>query len=210
MTYINLGNVAQVNNNLDQAFEYYERSNSISKKELFHNLTLYNQINLSAILKAQRKPKKAIDYLNDALKIVELTNDKQNEHNIYFNLGCLYNLVKDYQNALFYFKKIQHDWSNYYSKDYVEYLNNLSFSYAAIGNLYKANLLKDSVISLQDSIFKYSRYQSINELSTQFESKEKQQRIELLEKEKQLSETTRVIYLGSILTAIIKIGRAHV
>jgi tetratricopeptide (TPR) repeat protein len=103
--YLNIGNLYFNRNDLFMAEKYYRLSIAINlrmdnKEELFIN---YN--NLAGIYNKRKDDKKALEFTLMAMNLLDLKKDFYNLSLINMNLGCIFDDMKNYPNALSYYRQ---------------------------------------------------------------------------------------------------------
>ncbi len=102
--YNNLGNLYFNRNEINKAEELFNKAIEINKKYAIHPELLNNYINLAGIYKLRKNSKKAIEYALVALNQIDLNNDSYDLSWLYFNIGNLYEDMRNYNVALSYYQ----------------------------------------------------------------------------------------------------------
>ncbi len=200
-TYNNIGVCFYNKKNFDQAIINIKESARI-KFELNDERSLANAYNnIAGIYVEQNKFAEALSYCSKALEIYEKNNDIVSIAFININIGDLYIRLNNYKTALRYYHE-----GLKFSKEANSLISirnaykGISVTYDSIGdykNAYK-NRLEYELID--DSIYSIKQSETFAEMQTKFETKEKERKIVLLEKENELKESkirqTRIITFG--------------
>lgn len=169
-------------------------------------------VNIGNAYTGMNKYDQALEYLLKGKSIYEEQQTKYGLASVYINIGEVYLKQKKYKEALNEFQigyQISVEIASFELEK--EYAFNLSQTYEEMGNKENALYFYKTYSSLKDSIFNKENAQQINELTEKFESKQKQTEIDLLTKDKQISEakikqnktTTSFLIIGIILTIVL-------
>ena len=194
---------------LNAAISYYtELSNT------YNIITLYNKLGEYYLIKAE--PQKALEYFLKIGPIIQQAefNFGTPLYDIYYNIGEFYHSQSKLDSArLYYEKSIAQAYFESDNDPLIKYRSNQSFE--ALGRLdeqshnYK-NALENFIVykSYSDTLSKYTRNKTIEELSIKYETREKEQQIALLDSENKflaIKNQNYLISLGGALVAAILI-----
>jgi len=206
--------------NYKKALDYLMKSKIIFEdiNDQYELSKTYNNIGLSFF--SLKEYKKALKYYNQSVKLKKILSLKEKDYSIYNNLGTIYHqkgllnlALSSYKEALeiekdasiynniahIYFQK--HDYnqaSTFYKKalseaeissqrfERMSTLNNLSDVYSKLKNYPLAIHYNESYLKLRDSL--ENDYKGAINLKMDYEEKQKQ--VELLEKDKEISQVT--------------------
>jgi tetratricopeptide (TPR) repeat protein len=182
-------------------------SRAIKNKE---NTTIVNiYTNLASLEHAKGNEEAAIEYTIKSIHALDGTNELSRIGSLYCNLGELYRVKNDFINArkslhtgLRLILKSQniHELSHAYQ--------NLAVFYESTKNYQYALAYKDTFYSIRDSIYNIDKQEQILKLEHEFESKQKEEQIELLNKDKllqnsELKKQRYVIYFFIICSILL-------
>ncbi|MGB7605514.1 MAG: tetratricopeptide repeat protein, partial [Lutisporaceae bacterium] len=112
--------ILENNNDLHKAREYFEKTLSISQKvnNLRYIETSYN--NLSELLVMEDKYSEAMEYYNNALEVVKITQNTKMNHIVHINKVLVLTLMEEYKNTLEFIGTAEKLFNNY--KDSANFL----------------------------------------------------------------------------------------
>jgi len=189
-----LGNYRQAETNLNYAINY-----SFENQEEYLGSTAKSQL---AIIKGEQgNHSEAIRLLTEVIPVEKPNNDYAD---IYWLLGREYYAVKDYNAAISAFEKgLPYAEEGGYMAIVADIYDDLGASYAAIKNYEKAYKYGQKGNILKDSIYDLEKLDEVLALQEQFDSKEKDRAIELLNKDKLIKneEAERLLIIRNVLIA---------
>lgn len=191
--YARIGNIFVLKenpeHNNDSTLYYYKRS-----LELFTEANIPRGIgiiynNIASIYIDQNEPDKAIECYKKAYDIRNKLGDQNGMAIILNNLGSTYNQLKQYQLALKYlFQSLEISKKISKPEQIIDNYRNISSCYASAGNFEKAYYFKTLYVDFKDSLFNDKNSRLITEMQTKYETEKKEKEIELLNKNKIVSE----------------------
>ena len=205
MSYGNVGKTYFAMQAYDKAMEYYKLSLLSAKENGNKNREALMLNNIGSVLAEQKKYDEAYVYYNNAYKIyMDLESSENialclnNIAEIHFRKNELENAIDSYKLSLSYSEKLSA-------------LTDMKTSYDGLHNCYlKLNDFKtahtylERYIEVKDSIFSEENSSQINELLAKFDSDKKEQEIQLLQKDKEISSWLRnSLIVGSVLLVFL-------
>jgi len=183
IVYENLGVSYEDLKNYPKALNYYRKSINIERKLGNKHITAYNYQNIGEIYDYKKQYKKALNYYFKAQKINKQLGEKGVISNTYSSIGNVYleenklNLALKYANiSLKYARE-----SN--TLEYLEYAEELkSQVYSALHEYKKAYQYQGKYYTYKDSLEKKKEFKKFTDLATQYETKQKEEEISLLQK----------------------------
>lgn len=189
---VNIGIVYLNTNRKDLAIESFQKALIISKDLNDPQKTGYCLDQLGDVYKDSGKPQEALDHYNQALEIWQRIGDKQGVANSTFSIGlCLRSQGKLSLGVLKMKKALELIEQTGFRLSKSDMLEELSDTYAEIGNYQLAYTHHKSLKSFQDSIFNSKNEDKMNSLRAIYDTEKKEQQIDL--QETQLREQTAVI-----------------
>lgn len=212
LTLDNLGLVHAKKKKFDVALQYHLKA--LKTIELLKSKNYLGEcyVNIGNAYSGLNKYDQALEYLLKGKSIYEDQQTKYGLASVYINIGDIYLKQRKLKEALVELYKgyeISKEISSFeLEKDYAF---TLSQTYEEMGDQTNALSFFKISSSLKDSIFNKENAQQINELTEKFESKQKQTEIDLLTKDKQISEakikqnkiTTYFLVIGILLTIVL-------
>lgn len=196
MIYNESGVVFEYLKDYDEAIRRYNFALSYSQKVSDSVGISYSLNFISGCYLQQKNFIKAEEFNLKSLAIREKLKDPFTLALSYFDMGTMYLEMKQYPKAIDYFNK-----SNSIAKG-LQYLElqsenykSLSETNAQFGNFKESLLNHQAYTSLKDSIYKIESLKQIEELSTQYETKKKEQQIQL----QQFTIQRKNIFIGIII-----------
>jgi tetratricopeptide (TPR) repeat protein len=99
------GNLAQLQGDQKDAFDYFKESLLIAKKNDFNKYILYNQNNIAMILLREKKVKEALKYFKENIKEARKENEELVINISLLNIGNCYNKLQQLDSATYFFEK---------------------------------------------------------------------------------------------------------
>lgn len=186
--YINYGQIYKAENNCDSAILSFQNAKAIAEKNNIKNFNNTIKSNTALCLNDLKKYNEALEIYNDLL-----TQDLENNADVYpwmmyglgntqMGLGNLYQGIEYFERAL----KLSYMNSNI---EYIGLVNlALSICYEKLEKNKEALSYFKIYKNLSDSFYDAKKTKAVDELKTKYETKEKEQAIELLQKENQLKD----------------------
>lgn len=202
--YNNLGLLHGDRGRFKEALSYHFKALKL-RKELGYTLRVANSLNnIGRVYMQQNKHDQALDYLNRALQ-VNAEEDKDLSSIIHENMAKTYLSSGQYDSALVHSKHTLTLSQDYGSKLGVKVgYELLTEIYAKLDNYEKAFESQGRLMAVKDSILNAEKSRQINELQTKYETRQKEQEIALLEKEKEQEAMLRNAFMaGLVLIGII-------
>src|SRR6056297_89826 len=202
--YNNLGLLYGDQGRYEEALSYHFKALEL-RKELGYTLSVANSLNnIGRVYMQQNMHEQALDYLNRALQVND-GEDKDLSSIIHENMAKTYISSGQYDSALFHGKQTLAFSQGYGSKLGVKVSYELLTEiYVKLENFEKAFESQHRLMAVKDSILNAEKSRQINELQTKYETRQKEQEIALLEKEKEQEAMMRNAFLaGLVLIGII-------
>jgi len=202
--YNNLGLLHGDQGRYEEALSYHFKALEL-RKELGYTLSVANSLNnIGRVYMQQNMHEQALDYLNRALQVND-GEDKDLSSIIHENMAKTYISSGQYDSALFHGKQTLAFSQGYGSKLGVKVSYELLTEiYVKLENFEKAFESQHRLMAVKDSILNAEKSRQINELQTKYETRQKEQEIALLEKEKEQEAMMRNAFLaGLVLIGII-------
>lgn len=189
---MNMG-VAYYNlHNYDSALMLYETAYEMQLKRKDTLGTAPTIMNIGIIYDIKKDFKKSIEWYSKSLSIIEkfnyddLPHQKKmlvttNKESAYINLASSYNQLKNYNQAIVFYKKVidsNTEFSSLQSKLYA--YKGLKSIYKTIGNYKKGLEMMEHYDELKDSLLNESKQKTINEISIKYESEKQEKENNLL------------------------------
>lgn len=175
------------------------------RKELGYTLSVANSLNnIGRVYMQQKEHGKALEYLGQALQ-VNGGKDKDLSSIIHENIAKTYLSTGNYDSA-----RVHGEQTLALSREYGSKLGLkvgfelLTEIYRQLGDYRRAFEYQGSLMVVKDSILNAEKAEQINEMQTKYETRQKEQEIALLEKEKEQEAMLRNAFLaGLVLIGII-------
>ncbi|WP_395052599.1 sensor histidine kinase [Flavobacterium sp.] len=202
--------ILYVATNKQIASQYYFKALAIVKKNKDLATEFIVHIGLSELYLSDKKNiklKECFYHLQKASVIQQLIKDELMLFNVSFNYGGYYLKKKQYTTSLqYYYKALEVTKKNITSDQKLNLYDAISKCYI-YNNDYKNGLLfKEKFNSLKDSIFNVNKINTFNEIETKYNVDNKNLKIKLLTKDKELQQNTkRTIILVSLILLILSI-----
>lgn len=158
--------------------------------------------------KSKNQKENSFNYFKKALSIAETTENKQAQVLSLIALGKWYlELENDVRQSETYFNKALSIATPLTDKTFeIKSLEALIEVKKKQNNFFEVSQLQNKVIQIKDNFFSYEREQIIKSLEVQFEVSEKNKKLELISKEKEVSKLTNYLLISFILLLIIVFG----
>jgi|GEM_PF-2108203 len=209
-SYTNLGSFYNMRKNYSKALFYYKKSLELNEELKYRKSISVVCTNIGNLYLKIEKIDSAQIYYNRSLDIKEVIGDRNGEAVVCTSLGELYAMNKEYKKAENYLmraNRIAEEIEVLYLQQEINLqLKNL---YAAQNKGKEALAYYDKYISIKDSIFNTENMQHMQEMETRYQTREKEQQIEVLniEKEAKANESFYMkIVLGVFLFSLLPIG----
>ncbi|MFL5763780.1 MAG: tetratricopeptide repeat protein [Bacteroidia bacterium] len=197
MSYGNIGQCYQYLGEYAKAMDFYNRS--LRMAESLGNKTRVGLMlnNIGSIYAEQKFYDNALVYFMRALGIQRQLNNRNLIPMSVNNIGQVYQMKKDYKNAI--------QWYNdgLSGAKEINDLDDMKTSYEGLYNTYFetkdfGNAIKYQTLfhEIKDSIFNTENSSQINEMLAKFDTKKKEQEIELLQKDKEVHKTQVAALVG--------------
>jgi signal transduction histidine kinase/CheY-like chemotaxis protein len=204
--YTNLGCIYVYEKKYDKALEL-----NLKALKTFESLNRIQDIaliysNIGSIFQNKGELNTALEYYNKSLKLYESIHNKDGISTIYIFLSDLFKIKKEYSQAIILAQKgLEIAKSTGLLFQQREAYENLSSNYDSIHDFINAYKYFKLFKNLNDSIYNVENNRQIQEMSAQYENEQKQNKIELLNKENELHITQTAKYKISIRSSIIGI-----
>ena len=188
----------------DTAFIYYEKALALTAEHPITKFHVSQALSNIGELYLEADPDKAYAYFKRALTSAEETHNKSAEAKIMVNMGRVSLLNKQYRDAEMYLKQ-----SLTLARD-LGLKRVIRHAYMALselnvqkGNTTEALKYMQAYYDVRDSLLNGSKTRQIVELEKHYESEKQQQKIQLLEQEKEIQSIwTSSLIVGSLLLTI--------
>lgn len=198
----NISNIYRQTNDYENAIEYNKKALKIAE-EIGDNKNLSILINnVGLIYEKLAKYDEALDYFNKSIDLKNKIGDSKGIAATYSNIGNLYRAKGDQKNALKYQKialsLVENDNAKPLEKDIY---NEISQSYATVGNYEEAYKNHLKFFQLHDELFSQEARNRLNELVTGYETEKsraeaeifKLRNVELKKKNQQIRKQSKLI-----------------
>ncbi len=139
----------------------------------------------------------------------DISADTENYHELTGGIGEAYLGLDQYDKAIVYFLKALQLAVGGNKLEFEAQINHLlATAYEAKGDFVAALRYQKQFKLLNDSLFNISNIESMNELSTRFETEKKEVQIKALEAENKLKQQQNRLYLALVVIAVLLIGLA--
>jgi len=210
-SYENLGLVLTNQKKYSESLEHFEKAlqiyQKLGKKDYLPQL--YN--NIGVAYRAKKEYAKALDFFEKALEANKELGLQESVAYNWQNIGSIYLENQEFAKAIESFEK-----SNQTGKDFKDILKDnyeyLAQTYSLQGDYKKAYAFQQKFTQLKDSLFSRESDTKIAELEAKFQNTQKQQQIEILQKNSsiqalEISQKNTIIYTVLIIS-VLTIGLA--
>lgn len=199
----NIGVSYYQENNFAKALEYFSRSTKILEEINMPEKLAIRELNIGKTNTHLEKYQEADHYLKKALEHAEQYNDKKVMCQSLLNLGILKRLQHDDTSAILYLKEGLELARNMHDHDTeIEFYETIAKSYAQQDNYEQAYAYYQKFDFLKDSLLNLEKDREVLILQNQFEAKQNEQKISLLQHE---AEKKNIILLALIIGSILLI-----
>ena len=186
--YNNLATIFSQISEPDSAIVYFNKSLDIFNKYNLKKYAATTESNIGDVFLGGHKYKEALKIFNNSLKIFTELNDLNNIASTYYKMAKTYNLMKDYKSAEFYINKSISTSTEVSDLSQMLSSNNLlSDVYDNQGKYKLAYSTLKQYIEINDSVFSENNLKQINEYEIKYNTVKSENKIKLLEKEKNIS-----------------------
>ncbi len=174
-TLINLGSQYSKKKSYDKAIKYYEEALEIARSNKNKRLEVLVLMNLGNRYSAKEDFNLAMSYLEKALVISDELEDSGQKGKTLYNIASLQRKLKNYDQAISYGKQSLELSSKVGNKKWVLHSYKLLVEcYKSKEDFKKALEFKSLYHTLQDSVYNIEKSEKISEISTRYETKEKE------------------------------------
>ncbi|GAA0891043.1 sensor histidine kinase [Fulvivirga kasyanovii] len=199
----NIGVSYYQENNFSKALEYFSRSTKILEQINMPEKLAIRELNIGKTNTHLEKYQEADHYLKKALEHAKKYNDKKVMCQSLLNLGILKRLQHDDTSAILYLKEGLELAKNMHDHDTeIEFYETIAKSYAQQNNYERAYVYYQKFDFLKDSLLNLEKDREVLILQNQFEAKQNEQKISLLQHE---AEKKNIILLALIIGSILLI-----
>ncbi len=185
----NMGMVFESSQQKDSALVYYIRSLHIKEEIGDKNIIANSLLNIGNIYQEQKKTGKAMEYYNRSYNLCAETGNKNGIAESEINIGHLYSLMKQPEEAVQWINKGLELALQIKRKEIIkEAWYQLSDAYSVNGSYQKALEAYRNYVSEKDSLMNEENSKGMAEVQTKYETAKKEEKIELLTKNKALDE----------------------
>lgn len=201
---LNIGGAFQSKKQDNKAIQYYK--NSLRAFEQINEKRGISAalVNLGSVYYSKKEYKKSIEYLERSLIVCEEIGDKWRYTTALNRLGQCYYFLGDYNQAKEYFilslnnaKKVKA------IKIMKDCYQNLAWTDSALGDYLSAYCNYKKYSEIKDSVFNIDKSKLITEINTKYETEKKEKEIELLNKEKAISQNKLLVQKILIISVIV-------
>lgn len=201
--YNNIGLLHGDQGRYDKALSHHFKALEL-RKELDYTLSVANSLNnIGRVYMQQNKHERALDYLNRALQVNNGT-DNDLSSIIHENMAKTYLSSGNYDSA-----RVHGEQTLALSREYGSKLGEkvgyelLTEVYRQLGDYERAFEYQRNLMVVKDSILNAEKAEQINEMQTKYETRQKEQEIALLEKEKEQEAMLRNAFLAGLVLIVI-------
>ncbi len=204
VSYINIAQVYGAKENYSEAYNYYRKAleETRQEKNFADEAMVYNR--LGELFMMEKDYKKAIDYYQQSLDMVDTIGGYYKVVN-YRSLAELNLLTKNYKQGVKYAlltDSLSVDGGFLYEQQYAKKVLSELYDSLKIPELSLKNYKEYALI--KDSIFSSEKNDRINYLHVEFQTKEKEMQLEIMQKEAALKNKMLIIYaILSILVVVV-------
>jgi len=187
----NLASVYSMLGKLDEALNYYQISldHKLKENDFFGASFSYGEI--GSIFFKKKKLDKALEFYNKALQLKEKysADNLEAQSSTQMSIGEVYFEKKDFNKALKHFQTAfeQSKRSSSAEKQTLAY-KKLAKTYAELGDYKAGYLFEKAYAQLNDSLLKEISHKNIAEMEEQFQAKQKEDEIKLLNQQNEIKE----------------------
>lgn len=187
-SYLYIGEIYRLKGEFSNALDTLMEALKIAKKIDAHQAIAYANNNIGIIYDIQGEYSKALKYYQESLKKREEMGDKAGIAGTKINIGLLYSKLKQYSDARNFLNEGHLLSKEIAQKEWIKqsYIG-LSELDSTLGNWKSAYENYKLYKFYNDSIFNEESNKQITEMSTKYETEKKEAQIQLLEKDKEVS-----------------------
>lgn len=187
-SYLYIGDIYRLKGEFSNALDTLMEALKIAKKIDAHQAIAYANNNIGIIYDIQGEYSKALKYYQESLKKREEMGDKAGIAGTKINIGLLYSKLKQYSDARNFLNEGHLLSKEIAQKEWIKqsYIG-LSELDSTLGNWKSAYENYKLYKFYNDSIFNEESNKQITEMSTKYETEKKEAQIQLLEKDKEVS-----------------------
>ncbi len=182
------GDIYKRQKKYSQALEYFEKAFDLTTNN-FSKATVLTEI--SSVYQLQKQWNEAVNYLNEAIKIIEISGNKEQLEESQLSLASLQFKKRDFQACLTTLKKMlasSIDKKSYSFNDKKLY-KLLADTYQALENPQKAATYYQKLSIVQDSVYNRDKLDLTLSLEARYEIKEKEKENTFLKAQQEQNET---------------------
>jgi len=204
--YNNLGIIAKIDNDFEAATSYHTKALAI--REQLNDRTGISQtlFNIGALKHVMGQPKEALKYYNESYIIKLELNNIYGKLPHFLNVGEAYLDMGDYSKAETSFLEGLQLANELEANDYrMSFNQELSLLHAKQNNFAQAYDFQGAYMNIKDTLINIQNAEKLTELQIQYNTTEKQQRIEQLNLEKELNaeKYDQEIYMRNLLITLV-------
>jgi len=205
LAYASLGSLYEMDKKEDSARFYFKSALLDFKK---HNNYAYlpgAYIKIGDLLQKQQQNENSRIYFEKALTLADSTKNKQAQVSALLSLGKWHLAFgKNIPEAVQYFQKARLIAVSLSDKTFeIKTLNELITIKKQQGKFEEVSQLQNKLISLKDNFYSLEREQIVKSLEVQFEVSEKDRKLALVSKEKEVSRLTNFLLAGCLAVLIV-------
>lgn len=214
MAYGNMGFIYKTYGDYDKALEYYHKSLVVNERNNYRDDARIDLNNIGIVFMERGQYDTALEYFNKALDIATEISSDHGIAGIGYNIGLVRSKSGAYDRAVEKFREVL-DMSmarNYKSLIMDSYLG-LSDAYAGMGQHRRALEYRKEYEVWKDSLMSESHLNQVKEQELKYETEKKDERIQLLAKEKSLQEkeaqrqaTLKRAFIGGLVLVVLLAG----
>lgn len=187
--YINLGEIYTKTGRLNEAKQHYVKAQKFAEKANNNNALCYIYLGFATVSFENKNYEQAIDYYEKTITLSEKIGSQLVTTSSLLQLAIAYDKTGQYFEALPYLDQAAEFLEKEPSRTYLLHLyNTYALVYEKTGNYEKSIVYLKKAATLKDSIFNTEKNKQFEELKIAYETKKKQQEIELLTLQKKKNE----------------------
>ncbi len=199
-----VGIIYSAQGNIENALQFFNRSNSISEQYGFYNNLSDSYISLTELYLKLNDLEKALISADNSIKYATLLDNNFLLMRSWLAMGQYENLSGNYQAAILSLEKSLEVGTEIFGDDFVlvQIQNELSKSYAGLGRFQEAFEARLKFDAYKDSLYQSEADRRIAQMQTAFEVKQKEETITLQEKQLKQSRIIQLLTGGLLMLAL--------
>lgn len=214
MAYGNMGYIYKMYGDYDKALEYYHKSLEVNEKNNYRDDARIDLNNIGLVFMEKREYDTALKYLNNALDIATSIGSDHGIAGVGYNIGLVRSRSGEYTMAINKFNEVLALASVKKFRNLImDSYQGLSDAYAGLGQYRKALEYRKTFEIWKDSLMNENHLNQVKEQELKYETEKKDERIQLLAKEKALQEnevkrqaTLKRAFIGGLVLVALLAG----